>query len=205
MGRFAALLLVLLAPTVAFADTFKLFGEVHAGGMYGKGSEGALATMGQDFFAKSPHGMYGFEAGAELLIFDAWLQHHQYTDGSTLTTWTQFGLGMHHTIDTGDAAQQKQHTGGYFEIGGGLWFGVGTGQQVKPPLDDAQISDKAFLLEGRVGVGTHLNSVFDVGFEVPVSYGFFFKNGVGANDVSNQYRGWQIEGLVALRANIRLL
>ena len=204
MRRVLVLLLV-AAPAVASADTFKLFGEIHGGGMYGAGTAGA--EKDSSFFAEAPHGMYGAEIGAELLFFDAWIQHHQYTDGTRLTTWTQFGLGVHNEIETGDAQQKKDHKGGYFEFGGGLWYGLGTGQQVKPPLDNAQISDKGFLLEGRLGIGTHLNKVMDLGLEVPVSYGFFFKtgNGAGANDTGNQYRGWQIEGLVALRINLRLL
>jgi len=205
MIRFLALVLVLAVPATASADIFKLFGEVQGGGLYGQGTTGAQKDSA--FFAQSPHGMYGAELGAELFFFDAWIQHHQYTDGSRLTTWTQFGLGVHTTFDTGDDQQKKQHKGGYIEFGGGLWYGLGTGQQVMPPLDNAQISDKAFLLEGRLGFGTHLSSVFDLGIEVPVSYGFFFKsgNGAGANNTSNQYRGFEVEGLVALRMNLRLL
>jgi hypothetical protein len=206
MGRIAAWMIVLLTSTVASADTFKLFGEVQGGGMYGQGTSGAEAS--KSFFANAPHGTFGAEVGAELLFLDAWIQHHQYTDGSGIGgTWTQFGLGAHGTIDTGDATERKQHKGSYFEFGGGLWYGIGTGQQVVLPLDNAQLSDKAFLLEGRLGIGMHLNSVFDVGLEVPVSYGFFFKtgNGAGANDTATQYRGWQAEGLLALRMNLRLL
>jgi hypothetical protein len=75
-----------------------------------------------------------------------------------------------------------------------------------PPLDNAQITDKAFLLEGRVGAGTHLSNVFDLGVTVPVSWGYFLKNGNGAvaNNTSTHYRGIQGEALVVLRANIRL-
>jgi hypothetical protein len=173
MGRFAALVFCLAAPQLAAADTFKLFGEIHGGGMYGKGLSGAVADAGDAFFEKSPHPMYGFELGAELLFLDGWIEHHQYRSGDQLTTWTQFGLGIHHTTDTGDEQQRKEGKGGYFEFGGGLWFGLGTGQQVMPPLDNAQISDKAFLLEGRIGIGTHLSNVFDLGLQVPLSYGFF--------------------------------
>src|SRR5438876_10150339 len=103
MGRFALVVLVLGAPAAASADTFKLFGEAHAGGVYGKGTDGAVADAGGAFFAKSPHGMYGFEMGAALLLFDAWIQQHQYPDGRRITPWTQFGLGCQHTIDDGKA------------------------------------------------------------------------------------------------------
>ena len=57
------------------------------------------------------------------------------------------------------------------------------------------------------GVGTHLSDVFDLGLQVPVSWGYFFKNGNGAavNDASNHYQGIQAEGLVFLRVNLHLL
>jgi hypothetical protein len=198
----ALALLCVLSPSLASADTFKLFAEVHGGGMYGQGLSGAQKDSA--FFAKSPNGTYGALIGGEFLFLDAWVQHHQFTDGSRLTTWTQFGAGIHTTFDTGDEQEIKEHTGGYVEMGTGLWFGIGTGQQVMPPLDNAQLSDKGFILEGRLGLGKHINKVFDLGFVVPVGYGFYFKNGA-ANSTDNQYRGWQVEALLALRANIRLL
>ena len=48
--------------------------------------------------------------------------------------------------------------------------------------------------------------MFDFGLAVPVSYGYFFKTGAGAvvNDVSTHYRSVQLEGMLYLRANIRL-
>ena len=211
---FAAVIgvLVSVASTVsvvpaASADVLKLFVEVDGGGAYGRGTSGDARIKDAAFFAKAPHLDYGALIGAEFLFFDAWIQHHQLTDGSRIATWTQFGAGIHAQIDLGDPKQQKAHEGGFFEFGLGGWFGLGTGQQVDPPLDNAQITDKAFLLEGRVGLGTHLSSVFDLGVQVPVSWGYFLKNGNGAvaNDASTHYQGIQGEALVFLRGNIRLL
>lgn len=198
---------VLAAAAPASADVLKLFAEAHGGGVAGTATTGAPVIKDSAFFSKAPHLGYGALIGAELLFLDAWIQHHQFTDGSRVATWTQFGVGVHGTIDMGDAKQQKAHQGGYFEFGVGGWFGLGTGQQVTPPLDNAQITDKAFLLEGRLGAGKHLSSVFDFGVSVPVSWGYFFKNGNGAavNDVSTHYRSVQGEALLVLRANIRLL
>jgi len=196
---------VLAVATPASADVFKLFAEVGGGGAYGTGTSGDLKDAA--FFAKAPRLDYGALIGAELLFLDAWIQHHQLTDGSRIATWTQFGAGVHFQIGLGDDKQTKAHEGGFVELGMGAWFGLGTGQQVSPPLDNAQISDKAFLLEGRIGIGKHLSSVFDFGAAVPVSWGYFFKNGNGAsaNDSSTHYQGIQGEGLLYLRANLRLL
>jgi hypothetical protein len=198
---------VLTVAGPASADVLKLFAEANGGGMAGKATGGEQVVKDSAFFAKAPHLAYGALVGAEFLFLDGWIQHHQFTDGNRITTWTQFGVGVHGTIDTGDPKQQKAHEGGYLELGVGGWFGVGTGQQVMPPLDNAQITDKAFLIEGRVGAGTHLSSVLDLGVTVPVSYGYFFKNGNGAaaNNTSTHYQSIQGEALVVLRVNIRLL
>jgi hypothetical protein len=199
-----AIVLALAGP--ASADVFTLFVEADGGGALGKGTSGDQVIKGAAFFAKAPHAGYGGRVGAEFLFLGAWIQHHQFTDGDRIATWTQFGAGLHVQVDLGDEKQKKARNGGFFEFGGGAWFGLGTGQQVDPPLDNAQISDKAFLLEGRLGLGKHLSSVFDVGVAVPVSWGYFFKNGDGAaaNDVSTHYQGVQAQALVFLRGNIRM-
>ena len=205
--RALSFLAVLAMASPASADILKLFVEGNGGGVVGKATSGEPAVKDAAFFANAPHLAYGALVGAEFLFFDGWVQHHQFTDGSRIATWTQFGVGIHGTIDTGDPKQQKAHEGGYVELGLGGWFGLGTGQQVMPPLDNAQITDKAFLVEGRVGAGTHLSSVFDLGVMVPVSWAYMLKNGNGAaaNDTSTHYRSVQGEALVVLRANIRLL
>jgi hypothetical protein len=204
MARFAPFLFAALAlATPASADTLKLFGEGHLGGMYGQGTAGDQKPSA--FFDKASGGAYGALIGAEFLFLDALIEHTQYFSNG-LQTWTQFGAGIHFMSDLGSAEQQKHHQGGYFELGGYLWFGVGTGAQVMPPLDNSQITDKAFLGEGRLGFGKHLGDVFDIGVVVPVSYGYFFKtgNGAGVNDLSTNYRSVQGEALLTLRANIRL-
>lgn len=203
MARIAPLVIVAALAANASADTFKLFGEIHGGGMYGKGTAGDQKDTA--FFDKASGGAYGALVGAELLFFDAWIQHHQYFSNG-LKTWTQFGVGIHFTNDLGSAEERKAGKGSYLEFGGGMWFGLGTGAQVMPPLDNAQITDKALIGEGRIGFGKHIDKVFDFGVIVPVQYGYFLKsgNGAAANDLSTHYRGFEVEALLALRANIRL-
>lgn len=208
MLRALTLVGVLAIATPASADVLKLFAEAHGGGAYGTGASGEGIYKDAAFFAKAPRGAYGALVGAEFLFLDAWIQHHQFTDGDRIATWTQFGAGVHIQVDLGTEKQAKARTGPFLDLGAGAWFGLGTGQQVDPPLDNAQISDKAFLIEGRLGLGTHLSSVFDLGVTVPVSWGFFIKNHeplVVDGGASNHYQGVQGEALLFLRANIRLL
>ncbi len=194
---------VCLAPTAASAEVFKLYGELGGGGMFGKGLTGTLKD--DAFFGNAKGGAYGALFGARFLIFDGNIRHHQYVNGDGLRTWTQFTAGLNFGVDSGTEEQKKKHQGGYVEMGAGLGFGVGTGAQVDPPLDNSEITDKAFMIQGNLGFGKHLSSVFDIGVSVPVSWGYFFKSGGGANNMDNQYQGIQAEALLVLRANIRVL
>jgi hypothetical protein len=193
----------------AEADVFKLFGEIHGGAVGGKGLSGDPVDAGPEdeaFFANVPHGAYGLRVGARFLIIDAAIQHHQFTNGSRISTWTQFAAGIGVQADLGDEQTKKAKKGNYVDIGVNFAFGLGTGQQVDPPLSNDEISDKGFLIEGRVGFGKHLGKLFDVGVAVPVSWGYFFKTDFddAANDLSTHYRGLQIAGLAYLRMNLKL-
>jgi hypothetical protein len=197
---------LLLVAAPASADIFQLSGEIDAGGMLGKGTTGAQADNA--FFAKSPNAAYGAIVTGEVFGFlDAIIQHDEFTDFSRITTWTQFGAGLHFEFPFGDDLQQRVHKGPFLEAAAAVFFGIGTGQEVMPPLDNAQITDKAFIAEGKLGLGYHCSHVVDVGISVPVSWGYFFKNGpgVGANDTSNQYQGVQGEVFGYVRFNIHLL
>lgn len=205
MRAFGCALAIVLAAAPANADILKLYGEVHGGGMGGKGIAGD--QQDEAFFANAPHGMYGLEVAARFLIVEGHIRHHQYRGGGELATWTQFSLGTGVSIDLGDEKQKKEHTSMYAELGTTLGFGLGTGRQVDPPLSNDEITDKGFVGEGRLSIGKHLNKNFDLGIGVLASYGYFFKNGVNdpANNMSSQYRSFQVEGLGYLRLSLKLL
>ena len=207
MGRLASLVVIasVAAPLTASADVFKLYGELGGGGAYGKG----LAGDHQDdaFSATSRGGAYGVLVGARFLILDANIYHRQYLNGDETETWTQFNAGLGFGFDTGSDEQKKAGKGGYFEMGATLGFGLGTGAQVDPPLDNSEVTDKGFVLQGKIGFGKHLSNIFDIGVTVPVSYAYLFKSGNGAtaNNTENQYQQVQIEALLVLRANLRFI
>lgn len=137
-------LTTLTRPSVAHADVFKLFVEAEGGGVFGKRLSGDAANASAGFFEKAPHGAYGGAIGAHFLFFDAVIQHHQFTNGSRLATWTQFGAGMRFEVDIGTQTKEdkKAGKGSYAEISANLFFGIGTGQQVDPPLSNDEITDK---------------------------------------------------------------
>jgi hypothetical protein len=203
----AACALSLAVATPAAADVLSVRAEVHAGAAGGAG----VAGGGKEHaFAKGARGAtYGALLGAEILFVDAWVEHHQFTDGSLSGTWTQFMTGFDVDVELGKRpapAGSKPGTKGvagkgFFEAGLAIGFGLGTGQQVTLPLDNAQLTDKGFLVEARLGGGYNLNRVMAIGVTVPISYGYLFKSGPGvaANDDDNQYQQLQ----AALMVNVR--
>lgn len=93
---------------------------------------------------------------------------------------------------------------GYLDLGLAAGFGVGTGQQVMPPLDNSELTDKGFLGQVHVGLGYRLARALSVGVRVPVQAAYLFKSGEGAaaNDRGNQYIGVNVSVLVELRLNL---
>jgi hypothetical protein len=205
----AAAAALIAAPAAARADLFSARADVHVGGGGGAGVGGDQKDSA--FFAKAPNGAYGALIGVQALIADAYIDHTQYTDGSRIATWTQFAVGIRIDIKTGgtESANGKPEVAptGYFELGMHAAFGLGTGAQVMPPLDNAQITDKAFMLEIRPGFGKMLGGGVRLGLSFPVSGGYFFKSGNGAtaNDLSTHYQGVEAAALLTLGLEIGAL
>ena len=208
-----AALVVSSAPALAEADVLKIYAEAHGGAMYGKGTGGDLvnneASMYDEaYFENASPVAYGVAVGARILVVAIEVQHHQYVGGGSLSTWTQFGAGLQFEVGVGSEtkAEKKAGKGTYVQLGTMLFFGVGTGQQVMPPLSNDELTDKGFLLQGSIGFGKHLNNIFDIGVSVPVSYGYFFKSDgpAVANDVSTHYQSLQGEVLLVIRGNFKL-
>jgi pyruvate/2-oxoglutarate dehydrogenase complex dihydrolipoamide acyltransferase (E2) component len=93
---------------------------------------------------------------------------------------------------------------GYLDLGFAAGFGVGTGQQVMPPLDNSELTDKGFLGQVHVGLGYRLARALSVGVRVPVQAGYLFKSGDGAaaNDRGNQYVSVNAAVLLELRLEL---
>jgi hypothetical protein len=203
-------LLVVAAMGTASADVFSVRAEGHGGGAGGLGVAGDRKD--QAFQNNARGGAYGVLVGAEILFVDAWVQHHQYNDGALLGTWTQFMTGLDLDIPVGGGApvpgkkDEKTKAKGYIELGVGFGFGVGTDRQVDPPLNNEQVGDKGFLVEGKFGAGTNLGSALSLGVLVPVTAGYYFISGEGmtANNTGTHYQAIEAAVLVNLRLKIKV-
>jgi hypothetical protein len=204
-----AVVLAALVPATAHADLLSFRAEAHAGG---GGGAGVAGDQQDHAFQKGARGAeYGALVGVEVLFVDVWIQHHQFATGDGLVgTWTQFMTGMDVDVDLGVPpevkGQERGRPSGYFEAGLGLGFGVGTGQQVMLPLDNAQVTDKGFLAEAKIGAGKNLGPILSIGLLGTVSGGYYFKSGPGivANDTGTHYQAVEASALINLRIKLKL-
>lgn len=212
-GALVVALALLALPAAAQADILSLHAAVQGGGAGGTGVGGAAQD---NAFHKGAQGVfYGANVGLEFLMMDGWIEHYQHYDTSEglAGTWTQFMIGLDATMELsaksmGGTIDPKtgKRKGGYapavLDLGMAVGFGVATGQQVDPPLDNAQITDKGFLAQVHAGIRYRLNKVFSIGVRVPVQFGYMFKSGPGvvANDKGNHYQ--QIWAAVMLHTQI---
>ncbi|MCG8420161.1 MAG: hypothetical protein MJE77_19700 [Proteobacteria bacterium] len=213
----AAGLLACLLPASAQADLLSLYAEAHGGLASGDGIGGYHSN---DAFHRGAKGVaYGALVGVEVLFIDAWVEHTQYQDSTGLAgTWTQFMTGLDIQFDVGQKTRggtidadgrvtgSDRYSPVYGEVGLAVGFGVGTGQQVMPPLDNSEITDKGFLAQGHLGLGYRLNRLMSIGIRIPVQSAYMFKSGEGgaANDESTHYRSVQGAALVNFRLVLNL-
>jgi hypothetical protein len=199
------------------AEILQFRAEIHGGGAGGQGVSGDRAD--DAFHAGATGATYGAIAGVELLFLDAWIEHNQYVDAEQFAgTWTQFMVGLDTQIDIGardrgtksDAEGNPTGDDGYSalfaDLGMGVGFGVGTGQQVDPPLDNSELTDKGFVAQLHVGMGYRLSRMLSLGVTLPVQAGYLFKSGEGAvaNDQSTQYASVQAAVLFNLRLDLTI-
>jgi len=212
---FALVSMAVLASSPAFADIVSGTVRVHGGAASGRGVSGDLKDSS---FSEGAEGAtYGARVGVEVFFINLWVGHDQYVGSDGLVgTWTTLPMiGFDTEFDVGSGGAPTQGANGKVVPGAPDWFvhmafgagfGVGTGQQIDPPLDNAEITDKGFLFEGEVGLARKLGSALSIGIAVPVQYRFMFKNGAdaAANSPSDRYQSVAASALLNLRFKLRL-
>ncbi|MBT8492243.1 MAG: hypothetical protein KJO07_04215 [Deltaproteobacteria bacterium] len=212
---FLAASAVALACPTADADLLSGTLRVQGGGAYGKGLSGDLKD--EAFEEGVRGGTYGVRAGVEVFFINLWIGHDQYLDPDGFQgTWTtlpmigfdtEFDLGAGAIIPNPTKKMKRGPSKWSLHLGFGAGFGLGTGQQVEPPLDNGQVSDKGFMFEGEVGINRKLGDSFSLGVAVPLQYRIMFKNDADsvANDPDDRYTSAIGSVLVNLRFKLKLL
>ena len=198
--------------SVAEAKVFDLYAQAQGGGSYGMFLPGTVdhstsaTNPYQDFFKGSAGPAYGARIGAEFLFVDGWIEHMQYNSGSGLRTWTQFMVGADWDFPLGDAPEPGQKPKTFGEIGFAVGYGVGTGQQVMPPLDASELTDKGFLGQVSFGADYRFTKLLSIGLTVPISYGYLFKScaDCAANNEETQYQSISGAAFIHLRFHLEL-
>lgn len=211
----AAVFACLAVPGRASAEVLQFRAEIHGGGAGGQGVSGERAD--DAFVAGATGASYGALVGVEVIFLDGWIEHNQFVDSDQFAgTWTQFMIGLDSQIDIGardrggsydqdgNLTGDDRYSALFADLGMGVGFGVGTGQQVDPPLDNSEVTDKGFVGQVHVGLGYRLSRMLSLGVTLPVQAGFMFKSGDGAvaNDQSTQYASVQAAVLFNLRLDV---
>jgi hypothetical protein len=186
--------LSLFAARPAEARWLDLRAGLRGGGMVGWGA----TSNTPDFFGHTSGPGAGFEVGARLLIFDVSANHFQVFDSSGRAgTLTQFLLGLEFDVPLGDAKLPNGSSQNVFTPGLVGGFAFGTPGPVKPPLDNAQISDEGLVSHAKLAYEHFVNQFLGVGVEGDVGYHYFLGGKVIMNNQDHS-SGYHLIGLATL-------
>lgn len=190
----------------AHAEILQFRAQAQAGGAGGQGIGGDRAD--DAFHAGAAGVSYGALVGVEFMLIDAWIEHNQYQNSGGLAgTWTQFMAGLDTQFDISEKSRgdkDSRYAPTFVEMGMAIGFGVGTGQQVDPPLDNSEISDKGILAQIQLGLGYRLNKTMSVGVSVPIQGSYIIKNEGAANDQGLHYQSVQGAALLNFRVDLTI-
>jgi len=202
-----------LGAAPARADVLSFYAHASGGVATGKGIEG---DREDDAFHRGARGpTYGARVGVEIVFLDVWVEHMQFLEGGEVDgTFTTFMTGIDVNVGVGNKGASRNEVGeevggysaGYVELGTGMGVGFGTGQQVEPPLDNSELTDKGVVVEARASAGVHLSPSWSLGLTVPVQAAYMIKSGSGAtaNDLGTHYSEVSAAALVTLRLDLKL-
>lgn len=193
MKNLALILALVAAPLSARAALLEVFATARVGAATGKGLGGAQKD--NDFFAGAKGATYGAIVGLEVVWMDFFVEHDQFTDFKSVNgTWTQLMIGPHFPFPLNEGLPGTPAKL-YADLGAFVGFGFGTGQQIDPPLDDAQISDKGLVAELRVGLDYRANRFMSIGLSFPLGWAYLLKNDLPATETNGHYQSFHAMAL----------
>jgi hypothetical protein len=182
-----------LAARPAEARLIDLHAGVVAGGLTGWGSD----SHTPDFFSKTNGAAFGAEVGLKLLMFDLSIRFLQVADSRGLTgTLATAMLGFEIDVPISEVAHAD---GSKSQIilrpgfAGGIGFG--TPAPVQTPYNNAQISDKGLLAQGKLALDYNIFALLSVGVEADFGYHYFLGGNDLTADMQSHSSGVQLAGL----------
>jgi hypothetical protein len=192
----------------AQAKLLDVYGSTKGGYVTGRGTNN-LNSNAADYFDLEHGPALGFEVGAEILFLDFMINGTRIFDqvadsqgekGGGL--FFQFLTGIDGDFAIGDSSDPSL----FLRLGLNGGFALGTHRKVKPPLDNAQVSDKGFVTNGVVALDYHLGKLFVLGVELAPGYHFFFPGGDSNKDQSangdDQSQGLHMLGMAFLQFHL---
>jgi hypothetical protein len=197
-----ALAALVAAPAAAHASFVELHAALRAGTSTGSGLGGAQKD--NDFFAGAKGAAFGAKVGVQLLFLDLSVSHDQFTNFSEVRgTWTQLTLGPRFVFPLNEGPAGVLPTL-YADLGAAVGYGIGTGQQIEPPLDDAEVSDKGVVFELHIGIEYRFAKVLGIGVTAPLAWGYLVKNDIPITDTDGHYHSFHAMLLGTLSLHIGL-
>lgn len=204
----AALGASMLYGAHAHAKLLDVYGSTKAGYVTGRGTN-SLVPNASDYFDIEKGPGFGFEVGAEILFLDFMVNGTRIFDRAADSRgedgagyFFQFLTG----IDGDFAIGEGEDPSTFLRIGVNGGAALGTHRKVKPPLDNAQVSDKGFVVNGVIALDYHLGKLFVVGLEFMPGWHYFFPGGdsdknqsVNGND---QSKGVHMMGMAFLQFHL---
>ena len=192
----------------AQAKLLDVYGSTKGGYVTGRGTNN-LNSNASDYFDLEHGPALGFEVGAEVLFLDFMINgtriFDRAADGvgeSGAGHYFQFLTGIDGDFAIGDGSDPSL----FLRVGVNGGFALGTHRKVKPPLDNAQVSDKGFVTNGLVSLDYHLGKLFVLGVELSPGYHFFFPGGDSTKDQSvnggDQSQGLHMLGMAFLQFHL---
>src|SRR5262249_25168976 len=151
----------------AHAGLFEMYGQLYAGGGFGRGTAGAGS---KDFFEAVQGGSFGGEAGVEILYVDFFVDHYEFFSSKLNGNWTQCMLGLDASFPMDDDHSTEATIG----VDAGLGVGVIGDKTLADPNLSKNISTRGLVSELRLQGDRLIGKYASFGLDVRVGYHYLF-------------------------------
>lgn len=182
----------LCAERSARAGIFEVYGQVNAGGGFGRGN---AAAPSKDFFEAVQGAAVGGELGIEVMFIDLFVDHDEFFTDRIKGSWTQFMIGF----DADFPMDDEHTTQGTVGVDAGL--GVGTLQSSLFSEPPPPISRKGATAELRLQGDRLLGKYAAIGLDLRLGWHYLFDQDKAINAPDAFSQGIHLFGGLAFKVH----